>query len=48
MANRPARHDPGKHDPGLRAERAVPREPTCLVVGPGTALWATFRAGPAR
>jgi hypothetical protein len=34
--------------PGIRAERAVPREPTCLAVGPGTALWVTFRVGPAR
>jgi hypothetical protein len=49
------RHGPGEArpisqriGPGIRAERAVPREPTCLAVGPGTTLLATFRAGLAR
>jgi hypothetical protein len=49
------RHGPGearpisqRTGPGIRAERAMPRETTCLTVGPGTSLWVTFRAGPAR
>ena len=51
----PARHDLGPARPGTgraatgrRAYRAVPLRASCLAFGPGTALWAVFRAGPAR
>ena len=51
----PARHDVGLARPerhragtGRRASRAVPLRASCLASGPGTALWAFFRAVPAR
>jgi len=53
MANGPARPcptrpDTGRANMGRRAYRAVPLRASCLAFGPGTALWAVFRAVPAR
>lgn len=44
----PARPGTGRAATGRRAYRAVPLRALCLAFGPGTALWAVFRAGPAR
>ena len=44
--NGPARHDDGRGD--RRALRAVPNRHAGLAFGPGMALWAFFRAVPAR
>ena len=49
----PARHGTARHD-GYRAKearralRAVPHRPASLAFGPGTGLWAIFRAVLAR
>ena len=55
MANGPARHEPVPAWPdsqwastARRASRAVPHRATGLAFGPGMALWADFRAKPAR
>lgn len=55
MANRPTRHGSGQARPNSkragtvsRASHAVLEEPTCLDVGLGTTLWASFRVELAR
>ena len=44
----PARSISGRAVTGHRASRAVPLRASWLAFGPGTALWAGFRAVPAR
>ena len=52
MDNGPARHGTGpcQHGPIANgpAWHAVPHRATGLAFGPGTTLWADFRAGPVR
>jgi len=44
----PARHDGYRAKEARRALRAVPHRPAGLAFGPGTGLWAIFRAVLAR